>query len=742
MRLKEWLYFLTDDIGNSYAISNNNVIAVPTPSPLGNTPDGWRDQMINVKKSTTYFGTTREFTIPLRFVRTGARILRTIVYTQGFEKNVYLIILKLDPHDQVHKNWYKGEIDFSQMTDELDFFDITVAEGGLPKYLKANEAITYEIPLNSDSETLELDGIALKQSTTSLITGWTEQTGFDIMGAHLPESSILGNEGEDIPTSVNATSYVNLKDKDNTDNPSIYATGNSFFKGTTSSDITFSCDFRFKSAYYQTPVGGGTQPLPPWEPMEIRVDLRVFRGGVINQTINIYHSNDIGLYYNAPLLTKNLVLHEVKGDFTMHVEPDDQVFLYLYATPWRTSPGSIFGGGEFVTFWYNDADDLNFQPGTVSVRFYFRYKPTKARALRSDKLFKQLVEKLSEGHNTGAADYLSPTGAGTSGNPFRTILITSGDAIRQLDNSVIKTSFKDYFKSMNTPKNIGIGYQGDKMILDKKRAFFTGDIVYNLGFPKSRPKVTLAEDYVFSSMKIGYPDSDYDDINGRSEFNNTFEWNLPVKRVVKELDLQSIYRADGYGIEFTRINLVGKTTTDNKSDNDVFMIDAAGVINENGQIVWTPFRPIFYSTTGLLSAGSVINLGITPKRCLNNHDDFLHSFLFKLDDQKITYQTTEKNSAVSTTDILGRTVSEKADVFVSSLNQGYFQPFYLEVTIQVPINMIELIAMSRAGRFQFEWDGVPYRGVLIDGGIKPVTKEEVTLKLLASSDCDLTKLIA
>ncbi len=87
-------------------------------------------------------------------------------------------------------------------------------------------------------------------------------------------------------------------------------------------------------------------------------------------------------------------------------------------------------------------------------------------------------------------------------------------------------------------------------------------------------QVSVAEDLIYNTIKVGYPNQNYDDINGKDEFNTTHVYNTPLTRIAKELDLTSEYRADSYGIEFTRANLAGKKTTDSGTDNDVFIIQA------------------------------------------------------------------------------------------------------------------------------------------------------------------------
>src|SRR5688572_4912514 len=136
---KRWLYFLTDKTGQSYNLDRGVVVRSGVPEPLENTPDGWQDKTVNFSRNTKYFGLWRSFSIPLKFVTEGKKILRYIFYTFGIEAICNLVILKLDPATWKHKDFYIGEVDFSKFTDESDYSTVNIMEGGLVKLLKAKE---------------------------------------------------------------------------------------------------------------------------------------------------------------------------------------------------------------------------------------------------------------------------------------------------------------------------------------------------------------------------------------------------------------------------------------------------------------------------------------------------------------------------------------------------------------------------------------------------------------------------
>jgi len=736
MQPKEFLYFLLDESGQSFSLDENDiVVSTPSPVPLYNSPDGWQEKMVGIMRNDTYFGMFRDFTIPLRFVNDGARIIRDRVYTQSIEVICTLAIAKLNTETYVHELWYKGELDYSKMNDQDDFFEVNVAEGGIPKILKAMEDETVEIPIGNDSETLILDGINLRQSTTSSVTG---HVGVPLyaFGSHLPQTDVINSEGTNVGTSVTSTEYRNAASNDGSNNAQIFNSNNPNFTATTATVLIVKPDFTFKTGFYQDRSPGDPLRRVASPGLTVKVDLRVYEGdGTLKQALNIYSSTQIGLFDITPFGQKTLATHHIQGDYTLNLLEDDVAYLFVYGTPYI--PSGPFAGIDFVTFWYFDIDDLTFQPGNINFGFDIKYKPSNVRCYRPDTLFQKLVEKIFGAGYTCSSSVLAPV---TVGNAQRSLLIMSGDAVRNINGAVIKTTFTDFFKSMHVQKDIAMGNIGNNIFIEKRSEVIVGVTIADLGEVKEVKK-TCAADMTYSAIHIGYPDQNYEDVNGRNEFNTTAKFTTPITRVVKVMDLVSPYRGDGYGIEFARVNLDGKVTTDGSSDNDIFILDAIGTPDNEGHTIWRPFRQAFVTVSGILAASSVYNISISPKRLLGVHSANIHSYLFGLENKSLVYQTSDKNPNLVTTALDNSVVSEKADVPVYQLSAGYYKPFYFNFSTMVPLNFLQLVSLSKSGVFKFSYKDGTFTGSLMEGSIKPATMEEQAFKLLSSATNDLTKLI-
>lgn len=80
-------------------------------------------------------------------------------------------------------------------------------------------------------------------------------------------------------------------------------------------------------------------------------------------------------------------------------------------------------------------------------------------------------------------------------------------------------------------------------------------------------------DRIFNTIKAGYRNNTYDNVNGLDEFNVQQMRKLPTTNEIKELDITCPARADMTGIELQRIKYFGQDSTDSASDNDTFMLN-------------------------------------------------------------------------------------------------------------------------------------------------------------------------
>jgi len=695
MNQKEFTYSLTNKAGLFYYVDNNIVKTTPTPTPLEYSPDGWKDQLVNYARNETYYGIFRSYTIPLKFVLDGAQILRSRLYVYGMEDVVNLVINRLNYDTGQYDLFYTGEIDFSKFEDSIDVFKVNVIEGGLSKYVKAYENVAQEIPLNKDFIKVKMDGFKFKNKLLYGVLPYTNTTGAGLLTVackHLTtEGTALSiKTGESIGGGLLTTesnNYWIIKNDSTTDSIDLKITAQIIyivnFVSPTGGVGKGSVSFAFNKSL-------GPAPAAPYPYLD---EINIF-----NPVITIKPS---GRYEENRILNINLLPGEV---------------LYLISHAYNFYPAEQT---EFETL-----------GSEIYIESLSRFKTTTIKAKKALSVGNELIKKIADNTHSLESNILKNT----------TIAISCGDAIRGIENPILKTNFKDLFTSLNRNLEIAGSINNKKFIIEAKKTAYNNTLLYDLGEIKDA-KFDFYEPLLANSIKLGYANQDYDDLNGRDEFNNTSEFKAPITRVNKLYDLTAPYRADMFGVEFTRINLQGKTTTDNNSDNDVFMLDVEyDFTDADGIENYKLRRPSFTSITGLIDPQSAFNIDLSPKRIFNKHGAWIRGMMWPLTTEKITFQTTDKNPLLKTVQG-GVTIQENADVVISDLEPNYFIPITAKFETIVPENLVDIMQSNSTGLFQFTYNGDTYKGWVIACSQKPSTDVEQQWTLLLSADNNINKLI-
>jgi hypothetical protein len=127
-------------------------------------------------------------------------------------------------------------------------------------------------------------------------------------------------------------------------------------------------------------------------------------------------------------------------------------------------------------------------------------------------------------------------------------------------------------------------------------------------------------------VRVGYPEQNIEGVNGKYETNNTYVFSSPLTLdTPKELTLVCPYPSQPYAIEKLRMNFEGKTTTDNNSDNTVFLfntqpdfitfsagvfIDTSGTLGPYFAITGTTNQSDFLPGMKFTVSGTTTNNGI------------------------------------------------------------------------------------------------------------------------------------
>lgn len=746
------------------------------PARLKQAPDGWKDTLVKYARNVKYWGLFRDYSVPMNFVGDGRKILRDQFYKYGAEAIVYLGIAKLDrssvPYN--YTSWYLSELDFTKYEEIKTGVKIMAVEGGLTKFIKANESTVYEIPIDTDLEKVfvEHDGVVL-----------TEKANYKMLDAFEIAKSAYGTDFF-LPflfdNREGRSTGITFQDQ------SIEDTSGATYADKLLSANWFARANENNAAPITVRVRGLINFVCTENTAGVGLKMRFLRSN-----LDIADQNDYVIFETTPLVSGQR--YNVTVNLDIPLDPGERLYFEgIYGT-----------GGVDIKIEF-DATSY------VSIEYEGRFRTTYIGGLYPIRVLQVLINKMTGGLYT----VNSPTI-----EAITDIILTSGNSvrgIRYIDTLIpnkIRTSLSDFFKAFGI-KMIGLTVKDDKLVIDDLRNFFTSEVVADLG-EVDDIVITTADDLQFNTIKTGYKEQEYNDVNGKYEFNQGQQWTTPKTRNVKELDLISPYRADPIGIELLRMNYEEMNTTDAKDDSEVFMLNvetvsqtitqvvdfvAAGnymtnpggypftagnvvritgstnndfdfpvvgvgpnitqfdtavpVTDEAGVNVTVTFlqggifklyRPAFSAISGIPDTmeSSIYNVLLSPKTNLLNNGPLIHADLDLMDSDLIKFQSADKNAELSYT-LSGNTVTEKEDIQIGNLGTKLFKPYYLTCRTKVPINVIELINASPFGKIKFTVYGEDYYGFLWDGGIAPAKagkdNDAQIWKLLSTTDNDLSQI--
>lgn len=526
-----YLFFLTNKNGNPYYLSSGmlltcNISAVPSGVIpwLPEAPDGWMDTQVSFARNAKYYGINRSFIPPLKFAGDGATIIRTLFYGgAGIEAEVFLVIVKFNSQTGVYEAYYRGELDLTKIDDSVaDFCTVNVLESGILKYLKANENNVYEIPCDGslpEHVSINMDGMLLDNKS------YFGSIEFDYRSVLDAQAWTLGivffnSDGQSPNVIVGTQDPVKM----------------GFFSSVLADYVASSKNFIYSSTQPSTITITGSLQFVKTEGFDGYNTKIYFLTSLQNEYI----------LFDGPTNLNDT--HVIDVNVTISLAPNENLFLILLNDP------------------SHGVATHHFSETKLQIFYSARYQTTNCWGFKPLDLYKRLVSLMTEGQYNGTSELL---------NQFSNLVCTSGLAIRQIDKAVIKTSLSDFFVSFNAILNgaIGVGAAGITLFFERKRTVYNPDTVdMDLG-EVSELKISVQTAYYFNNLKIGYPNNDYDSSNGLNEWNTTAQWNAPVTKIQTGFELISKYRADSYGIEFTRTLTPGNNTVNNKSDNDIFIIN-------------------------------------------------------------------------------------------------------------------------------------------------------------------------
>ena len=263
-------------------------------------------------------------------------------------------------------------------------------------------------------------------------------------------------------------------------------------------------------------------------------------------------------------------------------------------------------------------------------------------------------------------------------------LCLRGLTLADSDNSVA-VSFDDLIKTVNACYNIGVGFEeigGEDMIVIEDRSYFYTDSV---GLDLSGRltdrdiEFEVFSDLAYAQIKSGFKSFDYEEINGRGEYNTTNERTSPIPND-NVYDIVAPYRADTKGISKMLTNpifndFVNETTNTNDVEGDVDIFIIKSQRNGDEWDAETSENIAILNDTSMFKTGS-LNLYYTPTRCLLRHGSIIRSGLEIKTFLYLRFQITDKLASLNTTDGIDD-ITENQNILISDLDASFYEPVML-----------------------------------------------------------------
>jgi hypothetical protein len=257
--------------------------------------------------------------------------------------------------------------------------------------------------------------------------------------------------------------------------------------------------------------------------------------------------------------------------------------------------------------------------GLVQVSFTTVAPATQGWGIPAPDLFKLIVQNINQLSSSQYQTFNYGTMSALL-EQYRHIICMSGDSVRasgdtsyikfynlkQIDTSngevisnsisygpVLKANLSDFFDSFNAVLNASLGKTpDDKVFFENKGKVFDASTDDLLLGEVTDLEIDPDEDMFFNELEIGYPEQQYDDNQGKYEWNTTARMSTPIKSMAKLMSLVSRWRADSFGLEKLRTGTSSNGSTTNSSDNSVFLVNT-----DFTSFIYDYFQAHYYATT-------------------------------------------------------------------------------------------------------------------------------------------------
>lgn len=599
-----------------------------------NAPQGWDKQKINLIRDFTYFGVLKSLSVEFELIGDAYDFIQREYLSHGLNTDILFRLYKTD-----YEFVFEGKVNFQNFRDDRTNrrFRIDIIQSAFVEKFNNSDTIKLNLLNNISLDRTPVEpvyprpalfrGMTLQQHSEFEGNIYEEEDNLAKVYHHGIPFQVIANDNED----VQAISSVELSENIS----SLYTQDNHIYVNSLNANQTVKLNLSFNVTLIRQSIFFG---------FEVVVKHRIILVNSNNTIASILYEKS-----NAMNIVSPAVNFEASYSNSVIVEPGQHIVAvcerYLGNGDTPLTQAQMEGTHELHIFYNTLAMTINIDSVAAD---------TTHPVILPHELFSNLIAQVSGKDNAFYSEFFGRTDLGYDADgPGAYLGIIQGDLARgvPLEETQVITTFKDAFKSYDAVFNLAVRIDRDKLIIEPKDEMFSGEIIADLG-EVGDLEVGPAKDFLFNSVKAGYPPIDYEAVNGRTEFNTEVQYTNSLRPAKKELDIRSVYRGDARGIEETRRLAIRTTgTKDTQYDNKIFLID---LIREGSQLITRRKEGILH-TDGIFNADTAYNLRIFPGQNLLRWQRYLSIPLHRMD-KVYFFQSKEKNSGATVVTELGQSV--------------------------------------------------------------------------------------
>lgn len=624
---------------------------------LQQAPDGWNAQRINLIRDLVYIGMLKSISVEYEFVGDGFRFLQKQRLRYGMDAS---IIIRVYDHTDFK---IEGKVNLENYFEDHKFrrFKVDIIQSSFVQKFQNREDIKINILNDTSLDRIAVASTLLHQATIrgKIIKFYTEFDGSTFVDPILYHHTlpfllkVNGNSGvSDISGGqIEFTGWVasTLVIEDSFDNP-MFLVVNAVYENNLSEVQTIKMDFHVNfTALYLGVVSDFARNSIVFRILKMNADNSVHTQLFFRDVVHKDGSTNLDLVFNQSITVD-------PGQYVLYVvERWGRTVINPFYAPLYTSD--------------MDADlktEITYNVLTLTIEQDSIVADTSHPVVLPHELFTNLVGQINGG--TFYSEIFGRIDLGYAEDGKGAYVSTiPGTWLRgiPIEETQYTTSFREAFKSYSSIFCLGAIIKDNQIQIDTLDKLFNNEVCGNLGEVQEFG-LEPTKEFLFNSVKAGYPSNDYEQENGRDEYNTPTQYTNSFQCIKKELDLMSIFCGDGYGIEFARrAGVIHTGTSDSRFDEKIFFLD---LIKVGDELISRRLEAPVLHVEGIFSPETAINLNIAVGQNMLRWKKFLNSPLhFK---EKVYYfQSKEKNSDLILITELG-TSNDGEDIDTGS--EAYF----------------------------------------------------------------------